>query len=133
MDETLSGAELYVRAYLTAGHGPGWTFSEKDLRRLKAHLKLNFPVDLDVRFRRVLIPEGQMGDCSLVVPKSGKDAYFLIRIDKRLPLVAQWLVTIHEYAHAMQWRPPIQESQRLADHDGEWGLCEARLWEELGG
>lgn len=125
-------AEAYEKAYRSLG-GPASHFTEKSITRLKEHMKFIFPTDLEVRFRRVVIKEGQMGDCSLVVPKTGKPAYFLIRIDKRLPLSTQWVVLIHEYAHALQWRPPIQEAGRLADHDAEWGIAEGRIWDEVGG
>lgn len=110
---------------------PPWWVTEKDLRALKARLKLNLPTEYPVRYKRVELKGGEMGDCDLVVGK--KETYFSIRIDKRLPLVAQWLVIVHEYAHALQWRGPVAESIRLDDHDGEWALAEARAWTEVGG
>jgi len=128
-------AEEYLRSYLTlTPFHPPWEITEKDLRKLKHHLKFVLHTDLEVRFRRVEITDGSFGDCSLIVPKKdGQDAYFLIRVDRRLPRAAQWLVLIHEYAHALQWRPPIQETQRLSDHDGEWGLAMSKCWTEVGG
>ena len=110
---------------------PPWEVTEKDLRVLKQRLKLNLPTEYPVRYKRVLIPTGEFGDCDLVSGKRGP--YFSIRIDKRLPLVAQWLIITHEYAHALQWRGEVAESIRLDDHDAEWSLAEARVWTEAGG
>jgi hypothetical protein len=128
-------AEEYLREYLElTPFRPEWAITEKDLRSLKHHLRYTLATDLEVRFRRCIIKDGAFANTDLVVPKKkGELAYFLIRVDKRLPLCAQWLVIIHEYAHALQWRPPAQESQRLDDHDGEWGIAEARCWNEVGG
>ena len=87
-----------------------------------------------MKFVRREIPSGEFGSCRLVVPrKAGASPYFIIEMDSRLPPVAEWLVTLHEYAHALQWRGEAQESTRLDDHDGEWGLAEARVWTEVGG
>ena len=104
-----------------------------DLRKLRQTLRLNLPTDRPVKFVRKEITDGAMGYCRLVVPKKeGAEPYLVIEIDKRLPPVAEWLVTIHEYAHALQWRGEVQESQRLEDHDPEWGLAEARVFNEVG-
>ena len=110
---------------------PPWEVTEADLRSLKNRLKLNLPTEYPVKYRRVEIKTGEFGDCDLVAGKNGP--YFSIRIDKRLPLVAQWLIITHEYAHALQWRGPVAESMRLDDHDAEWSLAEARVWTEVGG
>ena len=59
----------------------------------------------------------------------GKD-YLVIRIASWLPHPADFLVLLHEYAHAMQWRPEHQEDDEV--HSPEWGICEAKLWRFVG-
>lgn len=94
---------------------------------------MNLPTDHPVKFVRKEIPDGAMGYCRLVAPRKEDAApYYVIELDSRLPPSTEWMVTIHEYAHALQWRGELQESQRLEDHDPEWGLAEARVFNEVG-
>ena len=113
---------------------PAWDVTEKDLRLLQQMLRLRFPTDLSVRFRSHKFPAGDWGDCGVVQPrKEGAQSYILIRVNRDMPNAMKWLITIHEYAHARQQRGDTVEAHRLADHDGEWGVNEADLWNEFGG
>ena len=113
---------------------PAWEVTPKDLRNLRQLLRLRFPTDFPVRFRTAVIADGTWGDTELKVPrKEGARPYILIRVNREMPLAMQWVITIHEYAHARQQRGPVVEAHRLADHDGEWGVNEADLWNEFGG
>jgi hypothetical protein len=113
---------------------PKWDVTEKDLRELRFLLANRFPTDWPVRWKRCAIPDGTWGDTELKIPR-GKDKrpYILIRINKDMPLAMQWIIMLHEYAHARQQRGPRVEASRLEDHDGEWGVNEAQLWSEFGG
>ena len=122
----------YLTAYRQLGEKPPWAVTEQDLTRLKQALKINLPTDWPVRYRRCILHDGTLGDCELKIPRdTEKRPYFVIRIDKRLPLVAQWLVIAHEYAHALQQRGPAGESIRIDDHDAEVALAYARVWQEI--
>lgn len=108
--------------------------TEADVRRLMRELPILFPTEYPVRFKRTKIKSGCMGTCDLVRPrKEGKTPYFRIEIDSRLSPPAQWFCVIHEYAHALQWRGPVQESHRQEEHDIEWSVPEANIWNAFGG
>jgi hypothetical protein len=117
---------------MTATKPPKWQVTEKDLKELRFLLLHRFPTDWPVKFRRVAMADGCWGDTELKVPKKGRP-YILIRINKDIPLAMQWVITLHEYAHARQQRGPRVEASRLEDHDGEWGVHLAQLWAEFGG
>lgn len=59
------------------------------------------------------------------------DPVLSIRIRSDLTWPADFLVFIHEYAHAMEWRPDHQENWE--HHSPEWGVAEARLWKWFAG
>ena len=59
----------------------------------------------------------------------GKDAKLIITIHPEIDEVAKLFVLVHEYAHAVQWRPQHQENLRRGDHDAEWGIHYAAVWE----
>jgi hypothetical protein len=122
---------LYLTTYRQLGSQPPWETTEKDLRLLKQRLKINLPTDWPVRYRRCTLRDGSLGDCELIVSAGSKLPYFTIRVDKRLPRIAQWLVIAHEYAHCLQQRGPAGESTRLDDHDGEFALAYTRVWQEI--
>ncbi len=54
---------------------------------------------------------------------------FIISIHSEIDDVAKLFVLVHEYAHAAQWRVIHQENLREKDHDPEWGVCYAKVWE----
>jgi hypothetical protein len=77
--------------------------------------------------RRVTMQDGQWGDTGVSVRK-GKP-HLLVRLDKCLSQEAQLLILIHELAHCLQWRS--NEESRESDHDAEWGIAYARIWDQL--
>ena len=126
--------DLYLDAYRQCAATPLWAITDARLRLLRQSLRHHSPTEFPVKFRRCFIPEGHWGDCDLMRPKNPEsEPYFLIRISKGISRECEWFVTLHEYAHALQWRGPVQETTRLADHDGEWGLAESRVWDAEGG
>jgi hypothetical protein len=64
---------------------------------------------------------GDTGPCKV----GGKD-HLIIRISSRISREAMLLITLHEYAHAMQWRPDHQHG--AVDHNAEWGVALAQIW-----
>ncbi len=108
----------------------------QDRRKLLARLKLVYPTLWEVKRVEYKTLE-EWGHCRVVVPrKDDVPPYFVIAIDQRLDDVAKALILVHEYAHAMQWRPDHQEESRSSHHDDEFGLCWAKahrvLCAELG-
>lgn len=69
------------------------------------------------------------GDTGIVYRKG--EPRFQIRIHSKLSDEAQLFVLVHELAHTLQWR--INEEVRESDHDAEWGIAYARIWEALFG
>tara|TARA_R110002012_G_scaffold316160_1_gene530796 strand:+ start:409 stop:633 length:225 start_codon:yes stop_codon:yes gene_type:complete len=67
------------------------------------------------------------GDCSLI-KESKAGPHFIIRVNKELDEVAQVLVLIHEWAHALSWG---SESHRIRNHGPEWGIAMSRVWQAL--
>ena len=69
------------------------------------------------------LPDGDWGDTG-VVRRKGKP-YLLIRVSTKLSLEAMTMVLLHEYAHAMEWRPEHQHDS--PDHGAAWGLAVSRV------
>ena len=67
------------------------------------------------------------GDTGLVTRKGFP--HIMVRVNSTLSSEAQFFVLVHELAHALQWR--ANEDGRESDHDGEWGIAYARIWEVL--
>jgi hypothetical protein len=95
-------------------------FLTEKMRILRYELPTAFPI----RLRVADLPDGRMGDCSLMGHK-GKKLYLLVRIQADLPQVSALLILWHEYAHALSW---TFEHQALDDHGAEWGIALSRTW-----
>ena len=80
-----------------------------------------------VRVRRVKLPDGTHGDCSLCPPKGG-GPHYSIRVSSGLSAEAQVYVLLHEWAHALSWG---SESHRIRAHGAEWGIAMSRIWQAL--
>lgn len=112
--------------------------SPRDFRKLLALLQHTFPTlhPTVLRFVRDDDPaiEGAWGVTTLGTRKGDegkREDIIIIRVAKSLPWPANFLVFLHEYAHAMTWRPEHQENEE--HHSPEWGIAEHRLWAWLAG
>lgn len=97
-----------------------------DLRRFMKEFRDNFEPMHPVALRQVDLKDC-WGDTEIKTIKGRKT--FVVRIDKKLSGPAQLFVLIHELAHTLQWR--VNEYTRCGDHDAEWGIAYARIWEAL--
>lgn len=93
------------------------------LRKLQASLPCIYPV----RFERAAL-KGCWGECDMVTRKGRRT--LMIRVDETLSWPADFLVLVHEYAHARNWKPDKLEYHESAeaDHGPEWGLKFAEVW-----
>ena len=108
---------------LSSGGMPN--FEEKDFRKAVRDLRVLVPPVWPVSVRRAKM-QGD-GDCELI-HKKGKSPYFVIRVNKELPVEAMFYVLLHEWAHALSWG---SESHRIRAHGPEWGIAMSRIWQQL--
>jgi hypothetical protein len=99
-----------------------------DLTRFMRSFRERFKPMHPVEVRRADLGD-DWGDTSIVTRKG--EPRFLVRINKALGKEAQMFVLVHELAHTIQWR--VHEEMRESDHDAEWGVAYARVWEALFG
>ena len=103
-----------------------------EVKKLLSLLQERYPTLHPVRIERPKIIDGSdksFGETE--VRKFSGKTMLVIRVAAWLPYPADWMVLIHEYAHAMNWRPAHQENDE--HHGPEWGLAEAKLWKIVGG
>jgi hypothetical protein len=111
----------------------------RELRAFNSRLQTVWPtlhptkVSLTKQLGPALSKEGKLGlgACwgDTGVRKVKGQEVLLIRINVYMTCpIARFMVFVHEYAHAMSWRPEHQLESDVFDHAPEWGLCEARLW-----
>ncbi|NIQ55886.1 MAG: hypothetical protein GWN71_21725 [Gammaproteobacteria bacterium] len=109
----------------------------KQLRAVAARLEVVYPClhPVRVKLTKALGPhlrdDGEPLGCTWgdtrVVKTKGQEI-LEIRVNVGLDPIARFMVFVHEYAHAMSWRPGHQIDADVFDHSPEWGLAEARLW-----
>ena len=99
-----------------------------DLNRFMRSFRERFSPMYPVEVRRADLGD-HWGDTGIVMRKG--EPKFLIRIHRGLSKEAVSMVLAHELAHTIQWR--INEDARESDHDAEWGVAYARVWEVLFG
>ena len=99
-----------------------------DLTRFMRSFRERFHPMHPVEVRRADLGD-DWGDTAIVQRKG--EPRFLVRIHRGLSKEAQLFVLVHELAHTIQWR--INEDTRESDHDAEWGVAYARVWEVLFG
>ena len=99
-----------------------------DLTRFMRSFRERFSPMYPVEVRRADLGD-HWGDTGIVERKG--EPYFLVRIHRGLSKEAQLFVLVHELAHTIQWR--VNEDARECDHDAEWGVAYARVWEVLFG
>jgi hypothetical protein len=110
----------------------------RELRAFNARLQTVWPtlhptaVTLTTALGPALAKNGKLGldACwgDTGVRKIKGQEHLLIRINAHMDPVAKFMVFVHEYAHAMSWRPEHQAEADVFDHAPEWGLAESRLW-----
>lgn len=106
----------------------------RDLRALVTVLQATFPTLYPTRLRLVGSNDKNLGpDCWGVtyIGKVKGEPCIVIKLLKTLAWPANFLVLLHEYAHAMTWKPDHQETDD--HHSPEWGIAEHRLWTWLNG
>ena len=103
--------------------------STVDLTRFMRSFRERFHPMHPVEVRRAALAADDWGDTSIVTRKG--EPRFLVRINKALSKEAQLFILVHELAHTIQWR--VHEETRDSDHDAEWGVAYARVWEALFG
>ena len=70
------------------------------------------------------MPKDEWGDTG--VCKRGGEKRLVIRVSSLLSREAALLILLHEYAHAMEWRPDHQHG--FVAHNAEWGVALAQIW-----
>jgi hypothetical protein len=109
-------------------------FTAKEGRAVVKSLQGTYPTIYPVVLR--FTSEGwdsilDWGETRLAKRKGKK--VFLISINSTLCHAGQFMVLVHEYAHALAW--PATDKQADAEkfhHSPEWGIAEARLWALVG-
>ena len=94
-------------------------------RETAKQLRVLIPPVWPVTTRRLKMEDH--GDCTFL-KESKLGPFFVIRVNKELDEVAQVLVLIHEWAHALSWG---SESHRIRNHGPEWGIAMSRVWQAL--
>lgn len=87
--------------------------------RLLRQLRKELPLRLPVRVRRTRLPLGKLGDCGLY---EQPEPHFRIRVNSDIGKEAQYIILVHEWAHARAW---FAEDE---DHDFHFGGEYARAW-----
>ena len=105
----------------------------KLVRKLQILAPAMYPISIGTR----KISEGWYGSCQIINRKDTKRIKISINSfesfsREELVEILQTQVLIHEYAHAVQWRPTKQEEDRESDHDSEFGIHYARIYKLLG-
>jgi hypothetical protein len=88
-------------------------------------LRVMLPPIWPVKVRRVKMED--WGDCSFV-KHSKQGPHFIIRISNELSDSAQFMVLLHEWAHALSWG---SDTHHIRNHGPEWGISMSRVWQTL--
>lgn len=106
------------------GHRPCEKMDDRAVRRFLRDLQRVFPCLYPVLYRRV--PMKDWGNCT--VERRGRRRYIVISIADWIEYPGDYMVLIHEYAHARAWLPDKLEQHIREDHDEVWGVKHAELW-----
>jgi hypothetical protein len=90
-------------------------------------LRERFPPLLPVRVYRRHFSD-RFGDTGLVFGPDGRPHHFVIRIHSGLSAALADHFLVHEWGHAVAWR---EGHETVEDHDAEWGISHARIYDEL--
>lgn len=87
------------------------------------------PPLIPVRFYlRDIESTGMLGFTEMRLDADGMWDHFNVVVDKNLDWQAMWQTIIHEWAHALSWS---EGHATVCDHDPEWGLAYARIYQEV--
>lgn len=85
-----------------------------------------YPVRVYFRDRSQM--DHSWGDCELVYGQNSRPSHFRIRLCRGQSLAFTQYLLRHEWAHAVAWR---EGHETVCDHDPEWALAFARIYQDI--
>ena len=100
--------------------------SRRELNNMLSNLQGKFPCLHPVRLRLTRkMDDKEFGHCE--EGKHKGEQIIILTLNASLCSGALFVVLIHEYAHAMDWRPDHVHCS-TGDHPPSWGINESTLW-----